>query len=341
MKLSEFIEKETKQIRKSIDFTQLENKSILITGATGIIGSYLVACLKNFAQESLNPPQVFIVFRNEPSNWFKDLIDFNNLNILKGDLGDIRFVDSFPVFDFIVHAGGYGQPGKFMSDELNTFRVNLNLSLIIEKKLSKNGSYLFLSTSEVYNGLENPGFKESQIGTTNTNHPRSSYIEAKRCGEAMANSYKTLGYQSKSARLSLAYGPGTKIDDHRVINDFIRAGILNNEIKLRDSGNALRTYIYVLDAVEMLWNILFEGKEDIYNVGGISKTSIADLAKEISSLIGCNLEIPSTNNNSLSGAPMDVNLDISRYVSEFGKARFVSLEDGLSRTIQWQKLLYS
>ena len=90
----------------------------------------------------------------------------------------------------------------------------------------------------------------------------------------------------------------------------------------------------------MLWNILLFGKNDIYNVGGFSKTSIADLAKNVCDILNSKCEIPQDDNNKLSGAPEDVSLDMGRYISEFNKVDFVSLEEGLKRTIEWQKELY-
>jgi UDP-glucuronate decarboxylase len=340
MSLSKFIEQEANEIVDKIDFSPLEGKSIIITGASGIVGTYLIACLKMYSKRSNNPPIVYAVTRSNPTSFFSELLDFKNSKILIGDLSKFEFLESFPYVDYIIHAAGYGQPGKFLNDPLNTFNVNVFSELVLYNKLIKPGNFLFISTSEVYSGLTESPFKETQIGNTNTNHFRACYIESKRCGEAISSSFRQLGVNSKSARLSLAYGPGTRPGDERVLNDFIFGAISKASIKLRDSGSALRTYCYITDAVEMLWNILLYGKNDIYNVGGFSKTSIADLAKNVCSILNSKCEIPQDDINKLSGAPEDVSLDMGRYISEFNKVDFVTLEEGLKRTIEWQKELY-
>jgi nucleoside-diphosphate-sugar epimerase len=239
----------------------------------------------------------------------------------------------------IIHAGGYGQPGKFMIDPMKTLKLNTTLTIKLFEKLKQNGKFLFISSSEVYSGLTKSPFSENQIGTTNTDHPRSCYIEAKRCGEAIVFSARNQGIDAKSVRLSLAYGPGTKKDDKRVINSFIGRALVEKKIDMMDDGSALRTYCYVTDAVEIMWKILLEGKENIYNVGGKSKTTIADLAKLIGKTLKVPVNIPKSNKH-LSGAPDDVSLNLDKIKKEFKKTDFVSLEDGMKKTIEWQKELY-
>jgi nucleoside-diphosphate-sugar epimerase len=205
--------------------------------------------------------------------------------------------------------------------------------------LKVGGQFLFLSTSEVYSGLPNPPYKETQIGTTNTTHPRSCYIEAKRCGEAICNAYRTQGVYASSARLALAYGPGTKFADRRVINVLIERGLKEGKITLQDKGTAKRTYCYVSDAVEILWNIILYGKEPIYNVGGFSRTTIAELAMKIGNILNVPVDFP-LNSHELGGAPDDVYLDMGQVNNEFKKYEYISLDNGLAKTIEWQKIYY-
>jgi nucleoside-diphosphate-sugar epimerase len=208
------------------------------------------------------------------------------------------------------------------------------------KKLKPGGKFLFISSSEVYSGLPKPPYKEQEIGTTNTDHPRSCYIEGKRCGEAVVNTYRAIGVLGKSARLSLAYGPGTKQGDARVLNSFIYRGLVEGKIALGDRGEAKRTYCYVTDAVEIMWRILFDGTDAIYNVGGNSKTTIGKLAKQIGAYLKVPVEFPKSEAGAQKGAPMDVSLDMSKAKKQFGKTTYVSLSDGLAKTIEWQRTLY-
>jgi nucleoside-diphosphate-sugar epimerase len=144
---------------------------------------------------------------------------------------------------------------------------------------------------------------------------------------------------ASSARLSLAYGPGTKPGDRRVLNAFIERGLTQGKITLQDMGNAKRTYCYVSDAVEILWHILLRGTRPIYNVAGNSRTTIAELARKIGAKLGVPVEFPA-DSKELGGAPEDVCLDMSLAEADFQKAKYISLDEGLGRTIEWQKLLY-
>ena len=199
---------------------------------------------------------------------------------------------------------------------------------------------MFLSTSEVYVGVPHPPYRETDIGNTNTDHPRACYIEAKRCGETICNAYRHMGIDAKSARISLVYGPGTRAGDRRVINEFILRG-LRGEISLLDHGHAQRTYCYVTDAVEILWNIMLDGADAIYNVGGLSRISIRELTLKIGEYLNAPVVLPTDIPKGLAGAPEDVSLDMAKAKREFGKNVYIDLTEGLRRTIEWQKLYYA
>jgi nucleoside-diphosphate-sugar epimerase len=139
-----------------------------------------------------------------------------------------------------------------------------------------------------------------------------------------------------SARLALAYGPGAKETDARVLNAFVERGLIERQINLMDAGKARRTYCYITDAVVMLWRLLLGGTDGIYNVGGESRTTIAELAMAVGQLLDVPVSFPASGQR-LDGAPEDVCLDMSRYETEFGRPEFLPLEEGLRRTIEWQK----
>ena len=89
----------------------------------------------------------------------------------------------------------------------------------------------------------------------------------------------------------------------------------------------------------MMWKILLYGNNTVYNVGGIYSFSILELAKNIGLYLNKDVELPEVSNE-LSGSPKVVNLSIDRYLNEFDKKEFVSIENGLKNTIEWQKMLY-
>ncbi len=335
--IATIIKNDAEHIANQVDASFLNNKTLLLTGASGLIGTYVLATLDAYREKNINV-RVFATAQNELPLHLKNLNA--QVTFLQGDITDHKFLTSLPIVDCIIHAAGYGQPGKFMENPIKTIEINTTGTMELFKKLKPDGKFLFLSTSEVYSGLTNPPHKEDEIGTTNTIHPRSCYIEGKRCGEAIVNAYRQKGIDAKSGRLSLVYGPGTKPSDTRVLNSFIFKAIREKKITLMDQGEAKRTYCYVTDAVELLLRIFFHGKEPIYNVGGFSKTTIGELAKKIGVCLGVPVMFPENPSGALKGAPDDVSLDMSKTMNEFSKKDFTTLDDGLKKTIDWQKILY-
>lgn len=326
---------ETKELISKINFNDLRNKKVLITGASGLIGVYMVSCLNHILDEY--NIKLYAWIRNEVDEKFK--MFYEKCEIIQKDITDIKSFSNLPKFDCIIHAAGYGQPNKFLDDKLKTISLNTSSTINLFDKLNKDGKFLFVSSSEIYSGLDCENILETEIGTTNPNHPRACYIEGKRCGEAICNSFISKGFDVKIVRLSLAYGPGTKKNDNRVLNSLIEKGLTQDYIKLLDNGTAVRTYCYITDVVEMFWNVLLFGKESLYNIGGKSVTSILELAELIAKNLDKKVLLPEIEEQ-LAGNPKIVNISLQKYLNEFNKNTFVSLEDGIKKTINWQKYIY-
>jgi nucleoside-diphosphate-sugar epimerase len=325
------IEEDAKKICDSLDLDRLNNKTIIITGASGLLGVYFLSCLKVLADRGSNIVTAAI-FRSELPAYLIER-NYPGLQIFQGDITDYAFCQTLPAADFIIHAAGYGQPMKFMEDPELTLKLNTFSAFLLFDKLKTGGHFMFISSSEVYNGLKRELYTEDEIGTTNTTHPRSCYIEGKRGGEAICNAYRSKGVKASSVRLAHTYGPGTKKGDKRVILSFIEKA-LAGKIEMLDKGEAIRTYCYVADAVEIMWNILLSARQPVYNLGGNSQTSIAGLAQSIGEIMNVPVIIPPSD-NSVAGAPEDVKLDMSKVLKEFGKEKYIPLNEGLERTINW------
>lgn len=281
-------------------------ETLVITGAFGLVGTAICDILER---------------------------DYPNIEVYKVKCDDLSGIPYES--DYIIHAAGYGQPLKFSEDKVKTIEINTRGTARLLSSLKSKGKFVFVSTSEVYSGTPSP-HKETDIGSTTPQHPRACYIEGKRCGEALCTVYRDKGYDVKVARLALAYGPGTKKGDTRVLNQFIEQALTKGEIILMDKGEAKRTYCYVEDAAEMIINILFSGKKPVYNVGGMSETSIIDLANTIGMMTKSNVIV---GDKTLEGSPDSVKLDMNNTLSEFPRP-FYSMYDGLTKTIEYQKKLY-
>lgn len=331
------IESDIKNLFAEINLEELGGKSVLITGASGLIGTYLVYSIAMYNKSYCLGEKIklHIVIQNKLPQHLIPLENAEWLTVFQGDLSEYEFCTRLPNADYIIHAAGYGQPGKFMEDKVKTIKLNTTCTGILLEKLNPAGKFLFISTSEVYNDSPNIPFSEKDNGTTMPDHARACYIEGKRCGEALCNIYADKGYHVKIARVALAYGPGVKKDDKRVLYNFIQKAFLEGSIHMLDSGKAKRVYCYIADTIELLWKILLMGKSVTYNVGGESHTTVLNLANTIGRNLNVNVSYPEEENHQLSGAPSEVFMDIRKIKEEFNKCKFISLEEGIDRTIKW------
>ena len=320
-------------VLNKVDFTSLFGKRVLVTGASGLIGVNIVAAIKKIKE--IGNIDLWCWFREEIDPCFDGV--FDGCKLIRGDITDANMFSDLPQFDYIIHSSGYAQPSKFLEDKIKTIQLNTTSTIFLLNRLYKNGTFLFVSTSEIYSGLDKHNINETQVGTSNTDHPRSCYIEGKRSGEAICHAYVQMGYNIKIARLSSAYGAGTKRNDKRVLNTLIEKGLTKPTIDLLDDGSAIRTFCYVGDVVEMLMNIMLNGKSTTYNVGGVYELSIYELAKKIGNILKKPV-FKSTKESSMAGNPKIVNVSIEKYTEEFGKTveDFTDFDTGLKRTILWQ-----
>ncbi len=338
--LTTIIDEDAARVARTVDLSPLDGSSILITGASGLLGLYLIACMRQRMRVTGKPIHVTAVTRVAPPAAFAHLFDMPHLQLCQVDLADPDATRTLPEAEHVIHAAGYGQPQKFLLDPAKTIRLNTDATLTLLERLPPGGKFLFLSSSEVYSGSPRTPHREEDIGTTDPGHVRACYIEGKRCGEAICHAVRAQGRAVKAARLALAYGPGTRTDDQRVLNILIRRALVEGRVTLLDGGAARRSYGYVGDVVELLLAILLHGREAVYNVGGRSSVTILELAQAIAHIVGVPIQVPEEARG-IAGAPGDVALDLARACAEFGKTGFVPLREGLSRTIAWQRELYA
>jgi nucleoside-diphosphate-sugar epimerase len=315
----------------------LDNKHILITGGSGLIGTHLLYGLAICRKNGVNVKVTYVTHNPSPE-YFRDLpfehmtADLTNYESVKNISEKCKRIDT------VIHCATYGQPNKFLENKLGTITLNTTTTTQLMKELNPK-KFVFLSTSELYSGLTHEGFTEEQIGTTNPSHPRSCYIESKRCGEAICNAFAEHGIDSKIIRLCLAYGPGTKVGDKRVLNSFIEKALTQQKIEMLDGGDSLRTYGYISDCIYMILKIMLMGKQTIYNVGGVSTVKIKDVADIIGDILNVPVIIPEVRKG-LEGTPAGTQLNLSKFYNEFGQIDFVNIRKGIERTIEWQRGLY-
>jgi UDP-glucuronate decarboxylase len=304
-------------------FEFLNNKNILITGASGVIGSNLARAIRSSSNCKIHLNflrDISSEFQNE--DFILQKFDITNSDLIKNTL---------PVYDFIFHCSGYGQPQKFCENPQKTFKLNTESVLNLLDHLKDGGKFIFISTSEIYSGSCET--KENSLITINPENSRNSYILGKLFGENILK-YCSRNIETKSIRVCLCYGEGFKKDDKRVLSEFIMKGIDDNHISLKDDGSAIRSYIHIDDCVRAIANISNFSKYDIYNLGGDEPTTIGDLAKIISEISGCSLSF-GLSDEGIKDSPKDARVCISRYEEEFGTLNKISLKDGIKQLISW------
>ncbi len=257
--------------------------NILITGASGLIGSCIVDTLLlagyNVFALDLRKDRLIERFGKET-----DKLHFVAQNICD------PISDCFD-FDYIVHAASFADPKSYALYPAETILVNVvgARNVLDYAKTHENCRVLVTSTFEVYGKLEQDIYKEADVGLLDFNSLRSCYPESKRTTEILVKSYvdeyKTDGV---IVRLSSIYGPTMLKNDSKAHAQFLFKALNNEDIVLKSKGEQKRTYTYVVDAVEALLYVLFNGKTgEAYNVAnGESIISIAELASLIASLVG-------------------------------------------------------
>jgi len=339
--MDKIIEQDCLEYIKKIDLAPLKNKTVCITGANGLIGTYLIYMfhLANITENAgIN---IVAVSKNPPCSRLGDIFA-DRYEFYPVDLANTDDFNLTRKTDYIIHGATYAQPGKFLKNYLDTIHLNTTVTEKLLQKAKEDGAkFMFLSSSEVYGDPDegNIPTPEEYPGFCPPVGIRSIYSESKRMGETLCFAYRNFeSVDVKIARISMTYGPGLSVDDERVLAHFLKQALMNKRIVMLDDGSKERTFCYIADCVLMLLKILLYGKGFVYNVGGRDRMTIRGLAEEICSLTGSTLSIEALQQpqfQDIKVSPKRVELDIRKVCSEFDLPPFKPFKEGLERTIRW------
>jgi dTDP-glucose 4,6-dehydratase/UDP-glucuronate decarboxylase len=328
-----------------IDLSPMKGKTVLITGANGLIGSYLIYFLYLANIQQNLDIKVIAISKHSPNKKLQDIFkDKEKYAFCQTDLAYSDFNLPWKT-DYIIHAATYAQPEIFMKNYSETICLNIYVTENLLKKAKSDGSkFLFLSSSEVYGNPDSEHIPttENYSGLCSPLNIRSIYSESKRTGETLCCAYKNFeSIDVKIARIAMSYGPGLTIYDKRVVGQFLKQALLEKKIAMLDDGSKIRTFCYVADCAVMLLYVLLYGKDYVYNIGGKDRITIRQLAEEICSQTGSTLIVadPQLSSKEIKNSPDIVELDITKVLSEFELPPFTPLKRGLARTIEWNKAL--
>ncbi|MBZ7933475.1 NAD(P)-dependent oxidoreductase [Campylobacter sp. RM10543] len=283
-------------------FNSIKDKTVLITGANGFIGSLLTFSL-------VKDVKVFCLVRNIKSMQEQFLR-------LGGEIKKIHIVENLGMVtesvDIVIHCASPTQSSFFLEKPIDTVDIiykNLKdiLEFSIQHRVEK---FIFLSTMEVYGNLEGENIDENKIGNFNILELRNSYPLSKQLSEFLVNAYsQKYSLKTSILRLTQIIGPGVKIDDKRVYMEFVRSSLKESKIVLATKGDTKRNYIDIFDVITAILFCIFDGKKsEIYNIANPDiYISIYDLAKSIASVLNSSIHF-------------NFNQDTSKYLKTFKRS---------------------
>lgn len=323
--------------QKRLPWEKLSGTNILITGATGLIGSTLVEVL--MSNESLD----YVVYasgRNveRAKNLFEKYLAMDSFHFIEHDV--TYSLQSDVQFDYIIHAASNASPNAFSAHPVEIIKANIyGVSNLIEYGLSHGMKrFLYVSSGEVYGEGDGRIITEEYSGYVNSLYPRSCYPSSKRASETLSVSYVSeYGADVVIARPCHIYGPNFTDSDNRVYAQFIRNVLKGEDIIMKSTGEQIRSWCYAVDCASALLYILLEGVSgEAYNIADANSVLTIKQLAEMSARIGKTkviIEVPSDAEKK-SYNPVTKSVFSVDKLKALGWTVSGSMEDKLRRTME-------
>lgn len=304
---------------------------VLVTGGAGFLGSHL--CDRFIAEGH-------------------EVIAMDNL--ITGDLRNIAHLKDNPKFSFVhhdvsnhididgpidavLHFASPASPIDYLKYPIQTLKVGaLGTHNTLGVAKAMKSAYLLASTSEVYGDpLEHPQ-KESYNGNVDPIGPRGVYDEAKRYAEAITMAYhRTHNVNTHIVRIFNTYGPRMRLDDGRVVPNFVAQALRGEPLTVYGDGQQTRSFQFVSDLIEGLYRLLHSDFHEPVNIGNPHEMTILQFAETVNELTGNPGGIVFKPDLRIQGDPQTRQPDNSRAKQVLGWEPKVALKDGLRETIEF------
>jgi nucleoside-diphosphate-sugar epimerase len=324
----------------SLPWEKLSGCNILITGATGLIGSCLVEVLMERKQKDYH---VYASGRNEERSRlrFKDFADNPAFHFVKYDV--MQPLQSDVRFDYIIHAASNASPNFFTKSPVEVIKSNIDgVDHLMDYGLNHGMKrFLYVSSGEVYGEGDGRVFTEEYNGYVDCAKPRSCYPSSKRAAETLCVSYAVeYGADVVIARPCHTYGPHFTEQDDRVYAQFIRNVLRSEDIVMKSTGEQFRSWCYVIDCVSALLFILLKGSSgEAYNVADAnSVVTIRQFAEMLAKIGDCKVVMDVPSDDEKRGYnPVTKSVLSVHKLENLGWRISGSMEDKMMKTINYIK----
>ena len=305
-------------------------KRTLVTGGAGFLGSHICEYLLNKGHE-------VIAMDNLLTGTVANIehLQGENFKFVKHNVTEYIYCAG-PI-DYVIHFASPASPKDYLELPIPTLKVGaLGTHKALGLAREKKATFLLASTSEVYGDPQVHPQKEDYWGHVNPVGPRGVYDEAKRYAEAITMAYHRFhGLDTKIVRIFNTYGPRMRPKDGRAIPAFVPQALKNQPITIFGDGSQTRSFCYVDDLIDGICRLLFSNQHEPVNVGNPNEMTIKELAETIIEITGSKSEII------FNPLPIDDpkvrQPNIEKAITILGWEPQVSLDEGLSRTIEWFK----
>ncbi|MEE6635748.1 NAD(P)-dependent oxidoreductase [Limosilactobacillus pontis] len=330
-------------INSEVDIDKFRDSSVLITGATGLIGSLLTRFFLYLNSRRNYKINIYAVIRNQDKaeKLYKNY-STNDLNYIVADLEHDN-VNVLGNIDYVVHAAAVTKSKLLISKPVDVIKISINgtekiLDLAVKKGVK---SVVYLSSMEIYGQPKIQGIiREDNLGAIDLTNPRSCYPESKRLCENLCAAYNhQYGLNVKVARLAQTFGAGVLNSENRVFAQFVRSIINGENIVLHTEGKSEGNYVYTADALKAILMLLLSGTPgEAYNVVNENNhTTIKQMASDVIANFGSSrqkvvIDIPKEN----MGYAPEVHMKLSgEKLEKLGWKPQFDLNEMYSRLISW------
>ncbi|MBQ0077960.1 MAG: NAD-dependent epimerase/dehydratase family protein [Bacteroidales bacterium] len=335
-KHSLYLEDLQKVCKLDLPWDKVAGHAFLISGATGLLGSFLVDVLM------LKGAKVCALGRNasRAASVFEQWLG-------SGDFESVSHDINLPLdlegrrFDYVIHLASNTHPVAYSTEPVSTITTNIGGTMnMLEAARLSGARFAFASSNEIYG--QNRGdcelFKEDYCGYIDSNTLRAGYPESKRCGEALCQAYaRQYGLDVVIPRFTRSFGPTLLSSDTKAATQFIRNGVDGVDIVLKSEGKQFYSYTYMADAVSGLLHIILKGESGLaYNIADEScDVTLRDLASLIAAETGTMVifELPSETEKAGFSTAVKARLDGSR-LRALGWRPLYDIRGGIVRTLQ-------